>query len=130
MRSTRCIVCVEGTLLFSVNACAGGVGAPDDDDAALGYYGSVKDASAPAVPGAQVHGALQGPGTLSGSPAATGAYRIPVPRLLPGVAPENVTNSCSKAGYKQMRTLVRSNLNQKPLVAVEVECVLQGQPGK
>jgi len=86
----------------------------------------VKDANGKPVPAAQVSAALKGSVTLTASTDATGAYRIPVPRLLPGVAPENITISCSKAGYKQLRTLVRSSLNTKPLVAVEVECVLQG----
>src|SRR4029077_14879509 len=117
-----------GVWLLAAATCAfaGGVGEHDDEEDNLRYFGFVKDANGRAVAAAQVSVALKGSVTLTASTDATGAYRIPVPRLLPGVAPENITISCSKAGYKQLRTLVRSSLNTKPLVAVEVECVLQG----
>ena len=53
-----------------------------------------------------------------------------MPRTGQGVLPENVTISCAKEGYKQSRTRIRSSLSKKPLVAVEVECTLQGAAAK
>ncbi len=127
----RAIAWTVGGLIFATASCtfAGGSGDPHDEDA-LRYYGFVKDANGKVVPGAQVSAALKGSATLSATTDTTGAYRIPVPRILPGVSPQNITISCGKAGYKQLRIMVRSSLNTKPLVAVEVECILQGAPAK
>lgn len=116
-----------GTLLLATSACAFAGGSGDDDSGEdnLRYFGFVKDAAGRTVPAAQVSVAVKGSVTLTASTDATGAYRIPVPKLLPNVSPQNITVTCSKAGYKQLRAVVRSNLAQKPLVAVEVECTLQ-----
>jgi hypothetical protein len=117
-----------GCLLVATAAgtFAGGLDDHDDDVNTLRYFGFVKDANGRMVPGARVSAALKGSMTFSTTTDSTGAYRIPVLRILPGVSPENIRISCAKEGYKQLRTLVRSALNKKPLVAVEVECVLQG----
>jgi hypothetical protein len=56
---------------------------------------------------------------------ATGAYRLSVPAMGKEVSPKAVTISHSKAGDEQARTFTRTNLNEKPHTAVEVECTLQ-----
>ena len=122
-----------GCLLLAAASYTFAGGSADDhdhDDNALRYFGFVKDASGKVVPGARVSATVKGMGTFFALTDATGAYRIPVPRIGQGVLPENVTISCTKEGYKQSRTMIRSSLNKKPLVAVEVECTLQGAAAK
>jgi hypothetical protein len=124
--------CAVGGLFFVTTLCAVAGGSEDHDepDNSLRYYGFVKDGNGKPVAGARVSAEVKGLGTLIAVTDGTGAYRIPVPRVGPQISPGNIRISCAKDGYKQSRTVVRSNLNQKPLVAVEVECTLQGAAGK
>lgn len=129
MKRFAILILSAGLMLGAASpALAGGAGQDDDDEDNLRYFGFVKEASGRVVAGALVTVSIKNSVTLSALTDATGAYRIPVPRLLPGVAPENITVACTKPGYKPLRTVVRSNLAQKPLVAVEVECSLERQP--
>src|SRR3954465_10200512 len=112
----------------AVCAFAGGSGDDDSSEDNLRYIGFVKDQNGRGVAAAQVSTAIKGSVTLTANTDVTGAFKIPVPKLLPGVSPENITLTCSKAGFRQQRTLVKSNLNQKPLLAVEVDCILQQSP--
>ena len=125
--------CGAGAFLLATAALTFAGGSADDhdhDDNALRYFGFVKDTSGKVVAGARVGAEVKGMGTFFANTDATGAYRIPVPRIGQAALPENVRISCSKEGYKQSRTMVRSSLAKKPLVAVEVECTLQGVPAK
>jgi hypothetical protein len=119
-----------GSLLLATatHACAGG--SADNDEDSLRYFGFVKDTNGKVLPEAQVSAGIKDSVTLSAMTDSTGAYRIPVPLILPGVSPQNITISCNKAGYKQMRATIRSSLNTKPLRAVEVECILQSDSVK
>ncbi|MCG3774347.1 MAG: hypothetical protein JW395_1166 [Nitrospira sp.] len=117
-------------LVGSPGTLAGGSGNDDEHEDVLRYFGFVRDNSGRAVAAARVSLDLKGSVSFSAATDTTGAYRIPVPRILPNVSPENVRISCSKDGYKQLRTVVKSSLNIKPLLAVEVECIMQTATGK
>ena len=122
---------VAFVLMPAAGALAGGSGDDHDDANTLRYYGFVKDAAGRPMANARVNADVKGLGMLSALTDGTGAYRIPVPRIGNNtLSPQSITISCARDGYKQVRTVVRSNLNQKPLLAVEVECVLQGAAGK
>ena len=114
------LVIITSCLAFLPGALAGGVGEHDDENDNLKYFGFVKD----------VNGRFVSSASLSAASDSTGAYKIPIPRLLPGVAPENITVTCSKNGFRHVRSVVRSNINQKPLLAVEVECTLNTAVGQ
>jgi hypothetical protein len=91
------------------------------------YYGFVKDTSGRVIPDAKVtadiKGLIKGRASVIARTNATGAYRIP--GFGKDVSPDNVTISCSKDGYKQTRTFVRTLLTKKPLTAIEIECTMQ-----
>ena len=91
------------------------------------YYGFVKDTSGRVIPDAKVtadiKGLIKGRASVIARTNATGAYRIP--GFGKDVSPDNVTISCSKDGYKQTRTFVRTSLTKKPLTAIEIECTMQ-----
>ena len=124
------LVIITSCLAFLPGALAGGVGEHDDENDNLKYFGFVKDGNGRFVSNAQVVVTIKGSASLSAASDSTGAYKIPIPRLLPGVAPENITVTCSKNGFRHVRSVVRSNINQKPLLAVEVECTLNTAVGQ
>jgi hypothetical protein len=115
--------------LISVRAWAGGEAESADHhhDDGPNYYGFVKDTSGRVIPDAKVtadiKGLIKGRASVIARTNATGAYRIP--GFGKDVSPDNVTISCSKDGYKQTRTFVRTSLMKKPLTAIEIECTMQ-----
>ena len=102
-----------------------GTGSFSDDGP--NYFGFVKDTSGRVIPDAKVtadiKGLIKGRASVIARTNATGAYRIP--GFGKDVSPDNVTISCSKDGYKQTRTFVRTSLTKKPLTAIEIECTMQ-----
>jgi hypothetical protein len=121
-------------LVLSLSLCAwtpawpGGEAESDHHhDDGPNYYGFVKDTSGRVIPDAKViadvKGLIKGRASVIARTNATGAYRIP--GFGKDVSPDNVTISCSKDGYKQTRTFVRTSLTKKPLTAIEIECTMQ-----
>jgi hypothetical protein len=92
------------------------------------YFGFVKDTSGKAIGDAKVTADIKGRGTVITRTTAAGSYKLP--GFGKDILPDKVLISCSKDGYKQTRTLVRTPLNKKPLVAVETECTMQRVGGK
>ncbi|MGH8642326.1 MAG: carboxypeptidase-like regulatory domain-containing protein, partial [Burkholderiales bacterium] len=96
---------------------------PDDGPA---YFGFVKDASGVPVRDAKVSASYKKSNlTLVTRTNATGAYKVHGFRK--DVSPEDVAISCSKDGYKQIRTFRYPVPKGKPVKAVETECRLQRQ---
>src|SRR5690242_15458601 len=117
-------------LLNPVGVWAGGSDDQPDvhEDNGPTYFGFVKDTTGKAVGDAKVTADIKGRGTVITRTSAAGSYKLP--GFGKDITPEKVLISCSKDGYKQTRTLVRTPLNKKPLVAVETECTMQRVGGK
>jgi hypothetical protein len=114
--------------LISLPLWAGGEQESDHDhDDGPNFFGFVREVGGKAIPDAKVTadigGLIKGRASVIARTNATGAYRIP--GFGKNIAPQNVTISCSKDGYKQTRTFVRTPLNKKPLTAIEIECTMQ-----
>ncbi len=116
--------------LISTPAWPGGeaeFGTDHSHDDGPNYFGFVKDTSGRVIPDAKVtadiQGLIKGRASVIARTNATGAYRIP--GFGKNVSPSNVTISCSKDGYKQTRTFVRTSLTKTPLTAIEIECTMQ-----
>jgi hypothetical protein len=87
------------------------------------FFGFVKDTTGKPVGDAKVTAEIKGRGSVIARSNAAGYYKIP--GFGKDIALNSVGISCSKEGYKQTRTLTRTPLNKKPLVAVEIECTMQ-----
>ncbi len=129
------LLVVLGSLaLTSTPVRSGGeLGQDDHDhDDGVNFFGFVKDLSgrpiADAKVTADIKGLIKGRASVIARTNATGAYRIP--GFGKEISPSNVTISCSKDGYTQSRTFVRTALNKKPLTAIEIECTMQRAPAK
>ena len=126
----RCIA-IGFLLLFSFISApvwpGGEIGADHDHDDGPNFFGFVKEVSGKAIPDAKVtadiKGLIQGRASVIARTNATGAYRIP--GFGKNISPQDVTISCSKDGYKQTRTFIRTPLTKKPLTAIEIECTMQ-----
>ena len=92
------------------------------------FFGFVKDTTGKAVSEAKVTAEIKGRGSVIARTNAAGYYKIP--GFGKDIALNNVNISCSKEGYKQTRTITRTPLNKKPLIAVEIECTMQRVAGK
>ena len=111
--------------LISPPLWAGGSddGPEDHHDDGPSYFGFVKDTSGKAVADAKVTAEIKGMGSVITRSNATGVYKLP--GFGKHIAPNQVSISCAKDGYKQTRTLTRTPLNKKPLTAIEIECTMQ-----
>src|SRR5512142_2489286 len=94
---------------------------PHDDGPA--YFGFVKDNAGKIVSDAKVTAEIKGRGTMVTRSNAVGLYKMP--GFGKEVAPNNVTISCSKAGYRQIRVTKRTQASKAPAAAIETECTLQ-----
>ncbi len=110
-------------------AWAGGssFGDPDEHspDEGPAYWGFVKDTAGKPVVDAKVSAAYKKSLTLVTRTNAIGAYRVR--GFNKDVNPSDVTITCSKDGYKQIRTFRRPPVKGKPIKSVETECRLQRQ---
>jgi hypothetical protein len=86
------------------------------------FFGFVKDTAGKTVRDAKVMADIKGLGQVVTRTDATGVYKLP--GFGKEIAPDRITISCSKDGYKQARTLMRTPA-KKPVAAIEVECTLQ-----
>ena len=114
-------------LIFPVSGWAGGELTDedhDDGDTTAGPYGFVKDTRGNAVPEATVTVDIKNRGQLVTQTNILGAYKIPTFGI--EIKPEEVTISCKKDGYRQVKVVQRQD-NADPGGAFEVECTLQKQ---
>lgn len=110
-------------------AWAGGssFGDPDEHspDEGPAYWGFVKDAAGRPVVDAKVSAAYKTSLTLITRTNAIGAYRVR--GFKKDISPNDVTISCAKEGYKQLRVFRRPAVKGKPVKSIETECRLQRQ---
>jgi Carboxypeptidase regulatory-like domain len=89
------------------------------------YFGFVKDAGGVPVRDAKVSASYKNSLTLVTRTNATGSYRVN--GFKKDVNPSDVTISCAKDGYKQVRVIRFPLPKGRPVTAVETECRLQRQ---
>jgi hypothetical protein len=109
-------------------ARAGGEGfGPDDHspDEGPAFFGFVKDARGVPVRDAKVSASYKNSLTLVTRTNATGSYKVR--GFKKEISPNDVTISCSKEGYKQIRVFRRPLAKGKEIKSVETECRLQQQ---
>jgi hypothetical protein len=111
------------SLLFVSPVWAGG-DAPDIHDEAdgLAFFGFVKDNTGKTIRDAKVTAEIKGLGSVVARTDATGVYKLP--GFGKNITANRVSISCSKDGYKQIRTLTRPPRDKKA-ATVEVECTMQ-----
>ena len=101
---------------------------PHDHDDGPRYFGFVKDANGRIVPDAKVTAEIKGRGTVITRSDKVGTYRLP--GFGKDIDPKNVIVSCSKDGYKQVRTFRRPPSGKDPATAIETECTMQRMGSK
>lgn len=106
--------------IVSTVAWAGGLGGDHQHDKAS-YFGFVKDANGKIIAEARVKADLKGRAAMVTRTNALGMYKIP--ELTKDIGPNDVTISCSKEGYRQIRIFRRPPQNAKP--PIQVECTMQ-----
>lgn len=89
------------------------------------FWGFVKDERGVPVRDAKVTAAYKTSLTLVTRTNATGAYKVR--GFTKDVRPEEITISCSKDGYRQIRVFRYPLPKGKPVKSVETECRLQRQ---
>jgi hypothetical protein len=99
---------------------AGGLGGNHQHDKAS-YFGFVKDANGKIIAEARVKADLKGRAAMVTRTNALGMYKIP--ELTKDIGPNDVTISCSKEGYRQIRIFRRTPQNAKP--PIQIECTMQ-----
>ena len=113
---------VAFTLVLALSAPVWPGGSGDEDDQqrqdAPSYFGFVKDTSGNIIADAKVKADIKGRAALIARTNAVGMYKIP--GLVKDIGPNDVTISCSKDGYRQVRIFRRTPQNAKP--PVQVEC--------
>jgi len=101
---------------------------PHDHDDGPRYFGFVKDAGGKVVPDAKVMAEIKGRGTVITRSDKVGTYKLP--GFGKDIDPKNVIVSCSKDGYKQIRTFRRPPTGKGPVTAIETECTMQRMGSK
>jgi hypothetical protein len=94
----------------------------DHHDDGPSYFGFVTDTSGKMISDAKVTAEIKGRGAVITRTNATGLYKLP--GFGKEVAPNNVSISCSKDGYRQTRVLRRTPPN-KSVAAIETHCTMQ-----
>ena len=87
------------------------------------FWGFVKDAAGKPVRDAKVSASYKNSLTLVTRSDATGAYRVR--GFKKEISPNDITISCSKEGYKQVRVFRRPPVKGKPIKSIETECRLE-----
>jgi len=111
-------------ILGSAPAYAGGeMGDPDHVDEGTPFFGFVKDANGKPVVDAKVVAVVKDGTRLIARSATNGMYNFG--SLNKDLKPDDVTISCTKEGYKQLRVIRRPPSATSTNKAVETECRLQ-----
>ena len=130
-RSACFLACFALAALWgSPSARAGGEGfGPDDHspDEGPAFFGFVKDARGAPVKDAKVSASYKTSLTLVTRTNATGAYKVR--GFKKEISPSEITISCSKEGYRQVRTFRRPLAKGKEIKSVETECRLEAVKG-
>jgi hypothetical protein len=105
--------------MISAPVWAGGLGEHQHDKAS--YFGFVKDANGKVIADARVKADLKGRAAMVTRTNALGMYKIP--ELTKDIGPNDVTISCSKEGYRQVRIFRRTPQSAKP--PIQIECTMQ-----
>ena len=118
------VVCVAGVALslasvLTAPAWSGGLGGDHSHDQPS-FFGFVRDAKGKVIADAKVKAEIKGRFSLVARTDATGLYKIP--ELTKDIPHKDVTVSCSKEGYRQLRTLTRT---RQPKPPIEIECTMQ-----
>ena len=109
-----------GTWARAGGEAADGHDHPDDGQR---FFGFVKETNGRVIRDAKVTAEINGLGQVITRTDATGVYKLP--GFGKDIAPNRVTISCSKDGYKQTRTFNRTALAKNPVTAIEIECTMQ-----
>lgn len=106
-------------------AWAGGEMGEGDGKADEGphFFGFVRDEAGKPLPDAKVTAAIKGGTTYIMRTPKSGMYKFG--GLSKTVKPDEVTISCAKEGYKQVRTFRRPAAKGKDAKAVETDCRMQ-----
>ena len=121
-----CLAVIGG--FVATAALAGGDSFEPDDhgpDEGPAYFGFVKDARGAPVRDAKVSASYKNSLTLVTRTNATGSYKVR--GFKKEISPSDVTISCSKEGYKQIRVFRRPLIKGKPVKSVETECRMERQ---
>lgn len=122
------VVMVGLAVVIPLSAWAGGELTDEDQDDAsdttTGPYGFVKDTRGSTIPEATVTVDIKNRGQLVTQTNLLGAYKIPTFGI--EIKPEEVTISCKKDGYKQVRVEQRLGMGDGT-GGFEVECTMQKQ---
>lgn len=105
--------------MISTPVWAGGLGDHKHDKPS--YFGFVKDANGKVIADARVKADLKGRAAMVTRTNALGMYKIP--ELTKDIGPNDVTISCSKEGYRQIRIFRRTPQKAKP--PIQLECTMQ-----
>jgi hypothetical protein len=102
---------------------SGDEGPDDHQDNGPSYFGFVKDANGKIVPDAKVTAEIKGRGSVVTRSDKVGIYKLP--GFGKEIDPKNVLISCSKDGYRQIRTFRRTQAGKASVAVVETECTLE-----
>ena len=110
---------------FALYAWAGGEMGEGDKKGDEGphFFGFVRDEGGRPLPDAKVSAAIKNGTTYIMRTPKSGLYKFG--GLSKAVTPNDVTISCSKEGYKQVRTFRRPATKGKANAAVETDCRMQ-----
>jgi len=127
-RLTRfcCLLACLALAAAASGARAGGDAFEPDDhspDEGPAYFGFVKDVAGKPIRDAKVTASYKTSLTLVTRTNATGAYKVR--GFQKEISPNDITISCSKEGYKQVRVFRRPLIKGRPVKSVETECRLQ-----
>lgn len=92
-------------------------------DEGPGYSGVVLDAAGKPVDDARVTARSRGGLEMVTRSNSAGVYRLP--GFNKKISPDEITISCAKPGYKQVRVVRRPAPKGQPVRVVETECRLQ-----
>lgn len=120
-KSVATLACM---LLAVSSVHAGGeMGDPDHVDEGTPFFGFVKDAGGKPIVDAKVVAVVKDGTRFIARTATNGMYNFG--SLNKDIKPEDVTISCAKEGYKQLRVMRRPPSATSTNKAVETECRLQ-----
>jgi hypothetical protein len=125
IRSICLIACLAAAWMPSGARAGGDAFGPDDHspDEGPSYFGFVKDARGTPVRDAKVTASYKKSLTLVTRTNATGGYKVR--GFKKDLNPDEITISCSKEGYRQIRVFRRPLVKGKEIKSVETECRLQ-----
>jgi hypothetical protein len=114
------------TLVLAGSASRAVAGGSFDDDEhpedGLSYFGFVRDTRGLGVGEAKVTAEIKGGSEVVTRTDVVGVYRLPM--ISKDIKPDDITISCARDGYKQVRVLQRTDPGPG-VTAFEVECTLQ-----